>query len=67
MSIIASCGHELTEEENMGNTICVRDFDRSGKKVVCYTTLCSKCLSLYREKGLELKSEQEKNNWLGFK
>lgn len=67
MSVIASCGHKLKDEENMGNTIYVKDFDRYGKKVICYTTLCNNCLSIYREKGLELKSEQEKNNWIGFK
>lgn len=29
MSVIASCGHKLKDEENMGNTICVKDFDSS--------------------------------------
>lgn len=67
MSVTASCGHELTEEENMGTSIYIKDFDRSGKKAICYTTLCDRCVILYRMRGLELKTKKEQDNWLGLK
>lgn len=66
MSIIASCGHILTDDENMGNTLCVKEFDRLGKKALCYTTLCKNCFKSYEEKGLILKTKKEKDSWLTY-
>lgn len=67
MSVVASCGHKLTEEESMGKTICVKFFDESGEKALCYTTLCDRCVILYRMRGLELKTQKEQDEWLRLK
>jgi len=63
MSIIATCGHKLTDKEEHGTTIPVKDYSRDCKKVISYTTLCDECLKWYRENGLELKTRQEQDKW----
>lgn len=67
MSVIASCGHELTEEEKMGTSIYIKEVDRYGERVACYTTLCNDCIGFYRNKGYELKTNEEINTWIGLK
>jgi hypothetical protein len=64
MSIIATCGHILTEEEGLGITIAVKDYCKDGSKAIGYPTLCNKCLKWYRKKKLELKTEAEQERWL---
>ena len=63
MSVTASCGHELTEEEGLGTSIWVKGMDRQGK-CIYYTTLCNKCLEQHRKEGLELKTQKERNDYL---
>ena len=64
MSVIATCGHTLTEEKGLGTTIAVKDYCKDGSKAIGYPTLCNKCLKWYREKKLELKTEEEQERWL---
>jgi hypothetical protein len=56
MSIIATCGHELTAEEGLGTTIAVKSYCKDGSKAIGYPTLCAECLKWYRENKLELKN-----------
>ena len=64
MSVIAACGHKLTETEGLGITIPVKDYCKDGSKAIGYPTLCNKCLKWYRKKKLELKTEPEQKRWL---
>lgn len=64
MSVIATCGHKLTEQEGLGTTIAVKDHCKDGSRAIGYPTLCNKCLKLYRKKKLELKTEDEQKRWL---
>jgi len=36
MSVIASCGHELSEQEGMGVTIAVKSYCKDGSKAIGY-------------------------------
>lgn len=67
MSIIATCGHELTEHEGLGTTIAIKDYSRDGSRAISYPTLCDKCLKWYRKKKLELKTKQEQRKWFNAK
>lgn len=61
--VIATCGHTLTEKENMGTTIYVKEYSNDGTKAISYKTLCDKCVKMYRKNKLELKTQQERDNW----
>lgn len=47
MSIIASCGHQLTDEEGLGKTINIKD-----NEGIISTTVCNKCFKLYESKKM---------------
>jgi uncharacterized protein YjhX (UPF0386 family) len=64
MSIIASCGHILTQEEKLGNIIAVKDYCRDGNKAVKHLTVCNECFKYYQENKLELKTKREQEQWL---
>ncbi len=64
MSVIATCGHKLTEEEGLGTTIPIKDYCKDGSKAIGYPTLCNKCLKWHRKKKLELKTDNEQERWL---
>ena len=57
---IGTCRHEIEEEK----TIAIKDFSKDGSRVVAYVTLCNKCLKLYSDNNLELKTKQEQRCWL---
>ena len=54
MSIIASCGHTLTEEEGMGTMIKIPEVTRDGTQCTSYPVVCNKCLKWYKENVPEL-------------
>ena len=65
MSIIASCGHKLREEEGHGKTFAYRDYDRMGEKIVVYGQFCSECSkTLERPNSPALKTKEEEEKWL---
>lgn len=64
MSVTASCGHVLTEEEDMGNSVSCGSYNREGERVIVHQVLCDFCLSELRQHGVELKTEAEQKNWL---
>ncbi len=65
MSVIATCGHTLTEEEELGTTIAVKSYCKDGSKAIDYPTVCNKCLKWYRKKRFELRTEEQRERWLG--
>jgi hypothetical protein len=64
MSVTATCGHTLTEEEHLGTTISVKDYSRDGSKAIGHPTLCNKCLKWYEKSDLYLRTEEERLTWL---
>lgn len=67
MSVTATCGHILTEEEGLGTTIPIKDFTKEGDPAVSYPTLCNKCLRYYRSERMELPTEESRQEWLNSK
>lgn len=55
MSIFATCGHKLTDEEGMGTMVSTPDFTRKGEPCLSYPTLCNKCLEEYKKEGLVIE------------
>jgi hypothetical protein len=67
MTVIASCGDELTEEEGLGRSFYVKDYAKDGSKCVSYRVLCTKCITYYQDTGLILDTEEHEEAWLGSK
>lgn len=65
MSVIARCGHELTEEEGFGVYMAVKDYSRDGTPAVSHMALCDACALLYKSTNKELKTQKEQDEWLG--
>ncbi len=55
MSVIATCGHELTEKEG---------FTKEGSRAIDHPTLCDKCVLYYRKQKRELKTKKSQVEWL---
>lgn len=62
--IIATCGHQLTEAEDFGTMIAVKQYARDGGKAVGFPVVCDKCLKWYKRKKLILNNQQQAE-WLG--
>ena len=54
MSIIGTCGHEVTDtgENGMGYPVAIKDYDREGHPATSYIVVCADCLGWYRKKKL---------------
>lgn len=64
MSIIASCGHELKDddgENGMGWPVYVASYCRDGSPAIAYMVVCSKCLKWYEAERLLLNTEDAQN------
>ena len=66
MSVIGSCGHELTEKEKLGIPISIKDNSRDGSKAISYICVCDKCFKMYKKKKLILETKKEEAQWLGI-
>lgn len=64
MPIIASCGHTLTDEEDIGWSVSIKDYDREGEHAVTYQTLCRACLFDYLGENLILHTEKDEEEWI---
>lgn len=62
MSVTASCGHILTEQEGLGSQMAIGIISREGQRVIEHSTVCNYCYNRYKERKLILftKSEQVK-------
>lgn len=68
MSIEASCGHELTEAEGMGNNIALKRIAKDGKRVVEHSVVCNYCYNRYKSQTtLVLYTKRAQQNWLSGK
>lgn len=55
MTIIASCGHTLTDkegEDGLGWPIVVKDFTRNGELATAHLTVCKACFEMYKSEGI---------------
>ncbi len=64
MSVIATCGHKLTEQEGLGTTISVKDTDREGNKSISHITVCDKCYDVYKVTNQILYTEEQEDVYL---
>jgi hypothetical protein len=67
MSIIASCGHKLTNEDGpdgLGFDISVRETSADNRPAVAYRSVCKNCLERYQASGLLLNSYEEEIAYL---
>ena len=66
MTVIATCGHCLTEDEGMGQLLALADYDKFGTKSVSYVAYCNLCANEAYTSGSVLLSDEEINEWLGL-
>ena len=68
MTIQASCGHVLSENDGpdgMGHQLSVRTWSSDGTRAVSYRSACSLCRQQMLEAGVVLLTENEVDAWLG--
>lgn len=63
MTVTATCGCVLTEEEGMGETFYVKDSDRHGN-CISYKTICKKCQAFYWIADLMLPTQEDQDKWI---
>ncbi len=63
MSVTASCGHVLTEEEGLGTKMALKGTCKDGSKCIDLRTVCDKCANEYRKDGRELLNDAEVEHW----
>ncbi len=67
MTIQASCGHVLSENDGpdgMGHQLSVRTWSSDGTRAVSYRSACSLCRQQMLEAGVVLLTENEVDAWL---
>lgn len=68
MTIIASCGHILTDQEGCGISVAYKDeycdAEEGFKPCTVHAIFCNKCEREWRDKGLLFKDEAEASEWL---
>lgn len=61
--IIATCGHDVTNEKDLGTLIAVAEYSREGTFAVGHPVVCEKCLKWYKKRNLILTEEQQER-WM---
>jgi len=58
--IIASCTHELDslDNEGLGFTITIKDFDRENEPCLKTLTVCKNCLRMYKKMKVIIKDKK---------
>ena len=64
MSIIASCGHKLTEVEGLGVTCSTRGYTREGERTVRFGTYCFACYKKLVCNDEVLLREEAEEEWM---
>ena len=64
MSIIASCGHKLTQVEGLGVTCGTRGYTREGERTVRYGTYCFACYKEFVCNDEVLLTEEAEEEWM---
>lgn len=60
MSIIGTCGHEVTGtgKDGMGFPIEIKDTDKYGHDCISYCVVCHDCLKWYQKNNLAIKGQK---------
>ena len=65
--IVATCGHTLTEEEDLGINCTLMGYTRENTRCIDYVSYCTECYLRAVKDGLVLFNKDEENKWLGGK
>jgi hypothetical protein len=63
MTIIATCGHEIPDNDEK-YSIALAGYNRQGEQVVKYIVACLDCQELYRRWGDLLETKAAEKEWL---
>ena len=66
MTVIASCGHQLTEDEGLGQLLAIASYNRKGKHAIEYVAYCNMCANEAYKQGSVLLTEEEMSAWLNL-
>lgn len=58
---MGSCGHELRGVDD--NILSIKEYDRSGERVVATICVCDDCIRWYRKHRLILKDKKAEDKW----
>jgi hypothetical protein len=64
MTIIATCGHDITNEDLKKTEIHIMAFTRECKNAVAICAACSSCRKDYEAWGIVLHNQEEERAWL---
>lgn len=64
MTIIASCGHTLTEVEGLGVTCSKKDYTREGNRAVRYGAYCFACYKELVSSDEVLLTQEAEEEWM---
>lgn len=66
MTVIASCGHRLTEDEGLGQLLAIASYNREGRHSIEYVAYCTMCANEAYNQGSVLLTEEEMTAWLNL-
>ena len=64
MTVVASCGHTLTEEEGLGINCSLKSVDREFNRSIDYVSYCKQCYAEAVAKDAVLENSEEEYLWL---
>jgi hypothetical protein len=62
--IIATCGHDVSNEKEQGIMMAFAEYSRMGERAVGYPVVCEKCFQERREWNEYLPTKEDEDNWL---
>jgi hypothetical protein len=62
--IIATCGHDVSNEKDYGTIVALADYSREGGRAVSYPCVCEKCLIEYQMFNSYLHTNEDVEKWL---
>lgn len=65
MTIIATCGHEVEDVDDLVNT-ALRGYTRKNERCIDFVTLCADCYAEYKTDDMVLYTHKDELTWLGI-
>lgn len=62
--IIATCGHDVSNEKEQGIMMAFAEYFREGGRAVGYPVVCEKCFEERKGWDSYLPTPKDENNWL---
>jgi hypothetical protein len=66
MTVIASCGHRLTEDEDLGQMLAIASYNRENRHSIEYVAYCNMCANEAYKQGSVLLTDEEMTAWLNL-